>query len=378
VKNHFPLGEDPRVLKEVGVLQKPRWLITFLSWNTQCNHSIEPCSFQKCESPTFKLAASLNNAMSHNPFLSYLLLPIWWLFVLRELLRRDWDMAHVINFQSIVPSVFAGKIKHKPVVYEIEDTWFDQMNLPRYVRSIFLSVDKFFMRESSAVVLIDEQQRNEFGRIPNRNVVVIYDSAIDINQRDSCRSNKDAFTLFYAGEITKHRRLNLDRLIEAVKGIDGVKVTFAGKGSIDQIQKWAVNMPAKVEFVGRVPYHEMLQRTMNSDLLFVLRDETLPLHKYICGSKIFEAMMCAKPILVGKGTSTAAKVKETKCGIVVDVQNIEEIRNAITTLKESRSLCNELGQNGRKAYNNIYGWEIMKQRLLRLYSEILGGRDYES
>lgn len=371
VKNHFPLDEDPRVLKEVFALKKANFTLTLISWNrfgqglSQRRSDIDGAKVIKLETGRYA-----NRLVSIDPILSYFLLPVWWVFVLKWLLKEEWDIAHVVNFQSIIPSIIAGKLKGKPVIYEIEDTWFDQISVSSYVRLFFLWLDKFCMRFSSAVILVDELQEIEFGGIPNEYVTVVYDSAIDIYEKTRDFENK-TFTIFYAGEITKYRHLNLDKMVEAVKEIDGTRIILAGGGDIDEIKKWASSMPNKVHFIGRIPYNEVLQLSISSDLLFVLRDNSLPLHRAICGSKVFEAMMCGKPILVSKGTATADKVAKAKCGILVDPNNIAEIREAILFLKENKSMRNQLGRNGRKAYESIYSWEIMKQRLLNLYCKIL-------
>ena len=215
-------------------------------------------------------------------------------------------------------------------------------------------------------------QKIEFGKISNRNVTVVYDSALDSNFLNIEKLPKsELFNLFYAGEITKYRHLNLDKLVEALKEIDDVKVTFAGKGEIDEIKGWVKSFPDKVEFIGSITYREVLKRSLNADLLFVLRDSDIPLNRYVCGSKVFEAMMCGKPIIVSTGTSTATIVSKEKFGLVVDPANVQEIRSAITTLKENQLLLRILGKNARKAYDETYGWHIMGERLLTLYNQLL-------
>lgn len=68
--------------------------------------------------------------------------------------------------------------------------------------------------------------------------------------------------------------------------------------------------------------------------LFMIRDSTLPVNRYICGSKLLEAMMCSKAIITSRDTSTAHKVVKESCGIVVNPQNVQEIKNAIIKLKK--------------------------------------------
>jgi len=83
-------------------------------------------------------------------------------------------------------------------------------------------------------------------------------------------------------------------------------------------------------------------------------------------------MMCRKPILVSKGTATADLVEKERCGLVVDCDSVDEIRQAIIRLKNDPELCEYLGANGRKAYEREYSWHIMEQRLVSLYSAVTG------
>ncbi len=85
--------------------------------------------------------------------------------------------------------------------------------------------------------------------------------------------------------------------------------------------------------------------------------------------------MCGKPILVNQGTSTAQKVREENCGIVVDAHNVAEVRTAIEKLRDNPDLCRQFGLNARKAYVEKYNWAIMEKRLLKLYQELLGKRE---
>jgi glycosyltransferase involved in cell wall biosynthesis len=366
------LEDDPRILKELSSLKKENYSFKFLSWNYG---NIQLATTMRSAGKTINLTSGsiVSNIFAKNVFIRYFFLPIWWLFIFKNLLVEEWDLAHVINFHSIPPTIIAGKLKKKPVIYEIEDTWFDQINLPSFLRLFFISIDRLQMRLSAAVILIDEFQQYEFGSIPNKLTIPIYDSAIDIkNDAETVdHSIRKELVLFYAGEISKYRRLNLDKIFEAVKATSNTKIIFAGKGEVTILTEWAKKSPDKVKFLGNLPYLEVLKCSYHSDLLFVLRDSKLPIYKYICGSKIFEAMMCARPILVSKGTSTAIKVNQEKMGLVVDPNNFLEICKALSFFKENPDKCKIMGKNARKAYDKIYGWHIMGDRLITLYNQIL-------
>jgi len=102
--------------------------------------------------------------------------------------------------------------------------------------------------------------------------------------------------------------------------MEGVGLIFAGEGDlVKKIKAFGLEMPDKIQYVGWIPYDKVLEMSYEADLLFSLRDANPPVQKYICGSKFLEAIMCGKPILVNKGTSTAIKVSKEKCGIDVRV-----------------------------------------------------------
>jgi glycosyltransferase involved in cell wall biosynthesis len=100
----------------------------------------------------------------------------------------------------------------------------------------------------------------------------------------------------------------------------------------------------------------------------------VPFYRYICGSTLFNAMVCGKPILVNLGTSTTNKVNRENCGLAVNSGDVEEIKQAIIRLRDNPPLCRELGANARRAYEQRYGWEIMETRLIGLYNELAGDK----
>jgi glycosyltransferase involved in cell wall biosynthesis len=79
-------------------------------------------------------------------------------------------------------------------------------------------------------------------------------------------------------------------------------------------------------------------------------------------------MMCGVPII----TNVAHEiVNETGCGIIVEYDNKEQIKEAIITLRDNPELRKRLGTNGRKAFLEKYNWNIMEQKLYKIYDDLL-------
>jgi glycosyltransferase involved in cell wall biosynthesis len=85
-------------------------------------------------------------------------------------------------------------------------------------------------------------------------------------------------------------------------------------------------------------------------------------------NKTFEAMMCGIPIITNVSTDL---VKEINFGILVEYENVEKIRNAVTSLRDNPEFRRSLGTNGRKAFLMKYNWQNVEKELYRVYADLL-------
>jgi len=352
---------DPRLIKEVGSIIKAGHRVNVF------------CMCEKYEQETSDRVNIHNLKLKgRNNFTSLLFWPIWWTYEFYSLLHVQADIFHVLNYNSILPAIIAGKIRKIPVIYEIMDTTYDALKLPDGIRNLIMFFDKIFMKNSDAIILVDECQIQQFRGIPNNNVNIIYDSAHDFKDSEIINAKAGStFILLYIGVLYKIRQLNLDKLCNAIKDIDGVKFIIAGYGDlVDDIKQWEHTANGKVEYIGQIEYSEALRLSLNADCLVVLRSSNLNTNKYICGSKLWESMMCSKPILVNEGTSTAVKVLNENCGLVVDAHDLSRLKEKIIMMRDNPDLCRRLGENGRRAYEKRYSWDTMEKRLLDVYRRI--------
>jgi glycosyltransferase involved in cell wall biosynthesis len=358
------LEQDPRLNKEIDTLKRAGYMVNLICWDRECGASPAPQKAGNDGIYEIRLRFKAPWGVKVLPFL-----PVWWCFIFYQILKTPWDIAHAINFDSVIPVVIAAGIKGQSVIYEIFDTYEDLVLLPRVLRNALVYLDKIFLHAARAVIIVDESRIEEFAGIPNDNVIIIYNSPSDLSIDLKVPDVKEngVFSLFYAGTLNRNRPL--DKVVRAVVAIDGVRLTVAGYGeSVKEIESWAAAIPEKIQFIGKISYPEVLACTIIADLLFSFYNPDIPLVKYASSNKLFEAMMCRKPILVGDGTSMAQIVTRENCGLVVDCNSIDKIRDAIVRLKEDPGLCRHLGENGRKAYEQRYSWEIMQKKLLDLYN----------
>ena len=112
----------------------------------------------------------------------------------------------------------------------------------------------------------------------------------------------------------------------------------------------------------------LLEIEASSNIMVAFYDPVFFRNNMPLPNKIFEAMMCSTPIV----TNVAQEiVNESECAIVVEYDNIKQIKEAIITLRDNPQLCKRLGDNGRKAFIEKYNWSIMEKRLYKVYEDLL-------
>jgi glycosyltransferase involved in cell wall biosynthesis len=355
---------SPRGPKTAQVLSSHGHNVVLLGWDRECKYP-KVSREEHYEARRIRFRAPFGPKV-----LAFL--PIWWLFEFLWLIRHKWDIVQAIDLDTVMPALIAAKMKRKKVIYEIADIYYELTRLPAWLTKTCMQIDKLFLRFADGVILANEGIVKELNGIPNANLIVVYNSPPELSRQIAATAQRsEEFIVFYSGTLQSGRRLNLDKIVRAVRGIDGIKLIIAGYGDLArQITRWANESKDKVQFVGRIDYNEVLEKTMTAGLLIALYDPVLPINRLASPNKLFEAMMCGKPIIVNKDTVMANIVEKENCGLVVDGNNVEEIKKVIVKLKEDAELRRILGANGRKAYEQRYSWQVMEQRLLSLYSSI--------
>lgn len=304
--------------------------------------------------------------------------PVWWTFMIYWLFKMNWDAIHAVNFDTFLFSFVIAKFKRKPVVYDIFDSYGDVMH--GVIRPLVVALDNFTMKFSDVIIIADDSRINQIAKGIKNRIITINNTPDDSyfkNNADTELKHKkkeiDEFSIFLGGKITKQR--GTDIIISAVKDMDDVKLTIKGFCSEEEYKKIledaTKNMPNVDMCLDGVPYDEIINKTIQSDLTLALYDPAYPNNVYASPNKLFESMASGNPIIVNENTSMASIVLEENCGIVVPYNDIKSTKKAILQIKNNPELRTKLGENGRKAYLHKYNWNVMEKRLMNIYDSIL-------
>jgi len=299
-----------------------------------------------------------------------LYLPIWWLHELEFIFKTNPDVVHVFDLDTLLPGVIFKLLRRKKLFYTILDFYSANFppEIPAVIRGLISILEKIGVGLTDVLFLPHECRLEQVEGARPRKVVIMNNSPPDaLPDGVVVEAGWQAITtLFYAGLLHKSRGLR--QVIETVKEIDGVRLLIAGdgpeRGYIEAISR---RDSPKVQYLGQIPYSRVIEETRKADVLFAFYDPSIPNSRYASPNKVFEAMMCGKPIIVNSEIAASTITREEDCGVMVPYGDSEAIRTAIRLLKNRSDLRKKLGTNGRTAYEERYDWRIMEQRLLDAY-----------
>lgn len=174
--------------------------------------------------------------------------------------------------------------------------------------------------------------------------------------------------------INQGSGMNIDRGLEealqAIELVDNAILLFVGSGdAIPMLKEEAKqrNLEAKVKFVDRVPYEELLQYTHAADVGLSLDKDTNINYKYSLPNKLFDYIFCQKPVLVSRVVEVAGIVNRYKIGLVAADYRAETIADLMKEMMAQGPLPYEVAlQTAANALN----WNNEKKILVDFYSRL--------
>lgn len=294
-------------------------------------------------------------------------LPLWWSHILRTVLALRPQIVHAIDLDSGPPSLLAARVLGVPFVYEIFDFYAEMVTaeIPRALRRSLARWERSLSARADLIVLPDLLRKAQLGGIEGKRLVEIMNVPEDRTVESEPPSQ---FVVFYGGMISKDR--GLKDLVAACEAV-GAKFVVAGHGpdAADLLQ--LVESSTACQYLGTIPYEEILRQTAASHVIPALYDPAVPNNRFAAPNKVYEAMMLRRPVVVSDGIVVADLVREVGCGLVVPYGDRTALTAALERLRLSPAEREAMGSKGRAAFEAHYNWDRMRDRLLDAYRDLL-------
>ena len=294
----------------------------------------------------------------------------WWFYVTLFLLRKNTDLYHCENLYNLIPVIPVKIIKKRKILYDILDFVADSFNWPGLIRRFLSCLENFCLKFADGVIIVDEHRKKQINMSNVKNLAVVMNCPEDLMNKLEVQKNQREFIIYYGGWIMKTRGLR--QLCEAIVDIENVKLIIAGTGADEKKLMHIFDAQENIEFKGWLSSRESLEWTAKADVIFAFYDPKIPINRIASPNKLFDAMMCGTPVIANSEALPVAEIiNKEKCGLLVPYDDIQGIRDAILKLKKDSNLCTNMGENGQKAFEREYNWDIMEKRLINLYKKVL-------
>ncbi len=349
-------GVEPRIDKEARALSEAGYEVHVLLWDRELAHPPEETrsgyAIHRFRSRAPEGRAGLVVRM-----------PRWWRFVRRRLFELRPDVIHAIDLDTLWPALRANRTIGAKLVYDIFDFYAPMIarRIPGWVRAYLSDLERRAALRADLVILPDLARLEFFGEHRPRRVVEIMNVPED---RPVPRGPSDRFTLFYAGQIARDR--GIPELVRACEQT-GARFLVAGHGPDEATLVPLVESSPVAQFLGNLPYEDVIRSTAASDVVAALYDPALPNNRRASPNKLFEAMMLAKPILTNAGTTLGEFVARERIGVVARYGDLESIRTELERLMLAPEECERMGARGRRLYEAGFRWDVMRDRLVAAY-----------
>ncbi len=360
-----PIAPDPRVEKEAAALAEAGYTVSLLGWDRSAAH---PRADTVAGLPCHRLPikAEYANGLRNLPAL------VRWQIGLAAWLwshRRDFDIIHACDFDTVLPAILCKWLCRKTVVYDIFDFYADHLRAtPSIFKKAIRALDLRVIGRVDALILVDDSRWQQIRGARPRRSAVIYNAPPDRAPHPLERNVTASLRLAYIGLLQVERGLR--EMLAVLRRHPDWHLDLAGFGGDAALLRQIAEALPNVRWHGRIPYARALELSAAADLLFATYDPAIPNHRYSSPNKLFEAMMLGKPIIVAEGTNMDRIVREENCGLVVPYGDETALEAALQQLADSPALRKELGLKARLAYETRYGWPQMSRRLQKLYAAL--------
>jgi glycosyltransferase involved in cell wall biosynthesis len=183
------------------------------------------------------------------------------------------------------------------------------------------------------------------------------------------------WTASYIGGTGPHR--GLDTTLRAVRGVmstvDNFMLLIVGANETTRAQisreVEELGIEKAVTILGWQPFAKISSYVLASDVCLVPHNDTEHTQTTI-PHKLFQYMICGKPVLVSDCRPLARVVSRADCGRIFKADSSQNLAEELIWMHDHPDELKQMGQNGRDAALGEFSWQHDAQRLVNMYAEI--------
>lgn len=368
------VNPDSRVEKEVASLLKGGHEVSILAWDRESKiDSKDILKFNQFYAPIYRfgIKSEFGAGFKKNilPLSKFQKCMLTWLFKNKD----QYDVIHACDFDTAFIGYICAKLFSKKFVYDIFDYYVDAFNVPNNLKSLIEKIDRHIINNADAVIICTEKRKKQIIGTNPKYLEVIHntpDSSLNLNESFQKQGTNDCYSLCYVGILQDGRFLK--EIADIISKHQNIELHIGGFGKLEPDFKTLSKKYENIFYYGKLAYSDTLSLEKQCDLLFALYEPTIPNHIYSAPNKFYEALMLGKPILMFEETGFDSIINQFSIGETVEY-SYEAVENKLLGFS-NRTVNRQFNPiQIQEIYNKYFSWNVMEERLLKLYSNIIEG-----
>jgi glycosyltransferase involved in cell wall biosynthesis len=302
---------------------------------------------------------------------------VWWIWVMRHLLKNRYALVHALNFESAVPCVLLRRLRSYKLVFDVRDAWGQAASDRRFpVPQAFRIAERWAARHTDGLLLSQgrlDMMARFFGRRVCRKVPTI--QVLNVPENDLAGAYMppplDRIRLNFSGYISYVR--NADAMLELARKRPDVQIDVIGPIRDESLRQAFERQPNCILY-GKVPFERAMELMKQCNLVAIMYDVNTEVAIAASANKMFEAMMMSRPCVASIGGFPGVVAEHLGVGCTVPYGDAEALIALVDRLRKNPEFIEKAAQRARDAYYTRFQWDVQKANLLALYAYLLEGQ----
>ncbi|WP_117168488.1 glycosyltransferase [Paraliobacillus sediminis] len=286
------------------------------------------------------------------------------------------DIYHIHDPELLIITPFLRKTGAK-VIYDMHEDYYTSILQKKYIfkplrkiiAKVFSYIENFLIRKNNLIIAEKYYKEKHTKGIEILNYPLISFTPLEYSYSHTSKK------ILYTGNVTEDRGAFIHAKIPEL--LDEIEVYYVGKCSstvADKINYLSSNSNRiKIKGIDSyIPRKEIDKEYYQNNWLAGLAIFP-PTEHYAKKelTKFFEYMLAGIPIIVSDFPIWREFIEKYRCGIVVEYNDSEQIKDAIRYLMNNPVKGMEMAENGRNAVLYELNWENEAKKLINFYKRIL-------
>lgn len=287
------------------------------------------------------------------------------------------DVIHAHDLDTLEVGVDISSIRNIPLIYDSHEIASQRNHHSAARKRRSYDVEKKLITAVDRMIMVSRgcaEYTAEIYNIATPDVIMNCPDLPDgSSQQRSLRKALDIpdsdFLVVHQGSLQRNR--GVEETIEAISQIPGCTLVIIGFGQHRIALEQHVTdrgLDHKVKFFGPVPSKELIEWTASADLGIATIVGESKSYLYSMPNKLFEYVVAGLPVIASDYPDMGTFVRENQIGLLCNPKSVNDIRDAIITLKNDPAMRHQFAKNSSHAKAK-YNWQVEQEKLLSLYRE---------